>query len=345
MKSKLNYITYELIIVQIFFMLLPLSLSANVCFTFCKTCKEKSSDYQDMKCNSCMDNYYFIYNTSNCGLIKEHKNYYLNKTDSILYPCSLFPLTNCYECNPYLNTSGICLTCEQGFVKNPETNECIKCNESEYPVIINGFTRCTNFNDGFCDSYYTRCLPLINDTVTCPDSAPIYNKINKSCHEFECKKNGFEKGVCSVENPKYKNRILFINWFDNDNKYCRFPSYNIDNSGYLLIELNCGVLYCPHFYYNTKTKERKLYFFNEEGRGLFNEIDDIYQKNIKFQKGFMRQFSTSTLLKMNNSEEKRYFLNFECSDENLEFFDIKTGEISTDNLFDVFLIAGHYKVE
>lgn len=307
MRAKLNYKTYEIIIVQIFLISLPFSFSLDMCFTYCKTCTELSIDYQDMKCTSCIDNYYFIYNTSNCVTIKEYKNYYLNKTDSFLYPCSLFSLTNCYECDPYLNTLGICLSCEQGFVINPETNECIKCNESQYPVIINRFDNCTNFTDGYCDKYYTRCFPLVNDTITCPDSAPIYNNINKSCHEFECHKNGFKEGVCSIENPKYKNRILFINWFNNNPKYCRFPSYNVDNSGYLLIELSCEVFYAPHHFIKNKNQERRLYFFNEEGRGVFNEIDDIYEKIIKYQKSFIRLFSTSTLLKLNNSEEKRYF--------------------------------------
>ena len=181
--------------------------------------------------------------------------------------------------------------------------------------------------------------------IVCPDIAPVYNRINKSCHEYECKKNGFEEGVCTIENEVYKNRILFINWFETEPKHCRFPSFNVDNSGYLLIELTCGLVYEPRMDTKDKNQKRKLYFYNEEGRDLFDEINDIYERDIIYSKNFMRFYSTSMVLKLNNSEEKRYLLTFEFSDYNLELIDLKTGEFSTEDLFDVFRLAGRSKVE
>ena len=40
-------------------------------------------------------------------------------------------------------------------------------------------------------------------------------------------------------------------------------------------------------------------------------------------------------LKFNESEEYRFFLNFENCDRNLEMYDLKTGEISSDNIFTI----------
>ena len=319
---------------------------SSECFPLCKYCYESSDDYQDMKCILCKSGYHLIYNTSNCGYKLDMPNYYLNNTDSILYPCSIFPRTNCYECDPSSNTVGICLTCEQGYYLNEETKECIKCNETQYPIIFGNFYGCaTRFNEESCDNYYTLCKNMKYDNeIICPDIAPIYNKINKSCHEYECQKNGFEKGVCSIKNEMRKNRILFINWFGTEPKHCRFPSYNVDDSGYLLIEMTCGLLYHPRIDTKDKNRNRKLYFYNEEGRGFFDEINDIYEKDIIYSKNFMRFFSTSMVLKLNNSEEKRYLLVFEFSDYNLELFDLKTGEFSTEDLFDVFRLAGRSKV-
>ena len=320
---------------------------SSECFPLCKYCYESSDDYQDMKCILCKSGYHLIYNTSNCGYKLDMPNYYLNNTDSILYPCSIFPGTNCYECDPSSNTVGMCLTCEQGYYLNEETKECIKCNETQYPIIFGNFYGCaTRFNEESCDNYYTLCKNMKYDNeIICPDIAPIYNKINKSCHEYECQKNGFEKGVCSIKNEMRKNRILFINWFGTEPKHCRFPSYNVDDSGYLLIEMTCGLLYHPRIDTKDKNRNRKLYFYNEEGRGFFDEINDIYEKDIIYSKNFMRFFSTSMVLKLNNSEEKRYLLVFEFSDYNLELFDLKTGEFSTEDLFDVFRLAGRSKVE
>ena len=342
--QKINYfIIFKLIIIQTF--LFP--FSKEDCFLNCKTCYDSSKDYKDMKCSSCPDDRFFIFNTSNCEEKKANPNYYLNQTDLILYPCSLFPESHCYECNPYLNdTKGICLSCEPGYFYYSSKHECKKCNTSKFPIIYNGFERCESYYDGFCDRYTTYCRDLESEEIICPEDAPFYNTINKSCHEFECQKFGLENGVCTIENKKYKNRILFINWLDSDPpKYCRYPSYNTDNSGYLLIEIGCQSTYAPSSFYIEKTSKRKLYFYNEKGRGIFDEINDIYKKEINYDKKFTRQFSTSLLLKLNNSEEKRYVLSLENAENNLEFFDIKTGEYSTDDIFDVFDIAGRTKVQ
>ena len=122
----------------------------------------------------------------------------------ILYPCSLFPESHCYECDPYLNdTKGICLSCESGYFYYSSTHECKKCNTSKFPIIYNGFERCESYYDGFCDRYTTYCRDLESEEIICPEDVFFYNTINKLCHEFECQKFGLESGVCTIENKKY----------------------------------------------------------------------------------------------------------------------------------------------
>ena len=87
--------------------------------------------------------------------------------------------------------------------------------------------------------------------------------------------NGLEKGTCFITNEKYKNRILFINWFNDDGKSLAYPSYNVDNSGYLLVELTCDIPFYVETNYIKENKRRKLYFYNEEGRGLFDDINPL----------------------------------------------------------------------
>ena len=306
--------------------LLSIALLDDICHEKCKTCKILSIDSTNMTCLSCRDNLYFQVNTSNCVNMEDYPSYYLNKTDNILYPCSLFN-SNCYECDPYMNNTGICLSCNQGYKYNNITNECEKCNEDEFPVIISDFFNCKRGMVGNCNLYITYCKSIktneINEII-CPDEAPIFNSLTNSCHEYDCPKNGFAKGVCSIsnENKQNKKRMLFINWFNNEPKYLRYPSYNVDNSGYLLIELTGGLGFDAAFNSISKNRKRKLYFYNEEGRGLFNEINDKYEKIIETRKKSVRYISTSIAL------QNEYFLNFESYESNLELYNIKTGEIS-----------------
>ena len=112
-----------------------ISFSYEDCYDNCKTCFENSLDFKNMKCIKCKDDLNFIFNTFNCDYKEYYLNYYLNKSDSILYPCSLLENQNCYECDPYLNTKGKCLSCNKGFIFNNETNECQRCKENEIPII------------------------------------------------------------------------------------------------------------------------------------------------------------------------------------------------------------------
>ena len=326
-----------MIFTKFLLLILLFSFSLEECHSNCQNCIEYSNNNEDMKCTSCASGLYFIFNTSNCDYKYNYVNYYLNETDNKLYPCSLLVNSNCYECNPYLNTSGKCLSCERGYIYNSDTNECIKCKENEYAIIINNFDGCHgSFQFSFCDKYITYCFNLENENIICPDGAPIFDNLTKSCNEFECKNSNLTKGICYPAKKKYIDRILFINWFKDEPKYIRYPNYYFDNS-FLLLELTCGLDYTRTKPIIQKNDKRIFYFYNEEGRGLFNELNDNYEKLIQLDKKFNRFFSTGISFKLNNSEEYRYFLNFESFNYNLELYDIKTGEISYDNIFEIFV--------
>ena len=325
------------IIIKLVLEILLFSFSLN-CFPDCNECYDDDGSEKDMKCTSCFNNSYMIYDTSNCVLPDEYKNYYLNKTDLNLYPCSLFVNDNCYECDPYLDNEGLCLSCAQGYKFNEDKNTCEQCEDNEYSIIKASFSECRGTYSVYCDLYTTSCNNSENGEIICPDEVPFFDNITKSCYEYECPNNDLDKGYCFVSNQKYKDRILFVNWFsDNNNKHINYPSYNVDNSGYLLIEFSYDVIIYKFNKYDLEPyKKRKLYFYNEEGRGIFDEINDKYEKIIKYYKEFVRFYSTSMALKVNNSEKYEYFLNFETYNFNIEFFDFKAQEIYNDKLTDIF---------
>ena len=261
-------------------------------------------------------------------------SYYLNITDQILYPCSNFK-SNCYECEHLGENRGKCLSCQKGYMYNNVTNECQKCNQNEFPVIITDFFNCKRSKVGKCDLYITNCLPKINNKIICPEEAPIFNRINNSCHEYDCPKKGFENGICSFpqKENEIKNKNLFINWFNNEPKYLRYPSFNIDNSGYLLIELTGELGFATNTHSIIKNNKRKLYFYDEEGRGYFDKINDIYEKTIETRQKNIRYISSSIALKIYYGYY--YFLNFESYEGNLELYNLLTGKISTEKELEI----------
>ena len=84
--------------------------------------------------------------------------------------------------------------------------------------------------------------------------------------------------------------------------------------------------------------ERKLYFFNEEGRGYFDEINDKYEKNIIMNNANYRAMPTSIAIKADNDTEYSFLLNFEFFEGNLELINLKTQEITISSLFDLKLM-------
>ena len=294
----------------------------------------------------CQNDLYILYNTNNCVSFAKYPDHYLNQSDMVLYPCSLFPEDNCYECDPYLRDQyeGMCSSCNIGYEYNSESKTCSKCPQNTYSIILNNISGC-NCSDCVdkCELYTTQCVPLINNEIICPDYAPFFNNLTKSCHEFEYKEGEYKNGSYSAKSKKYKESLLHIFWFSHDNNTLSFPSYNADKSGCLLIELTWGegifdinekdYLYRYAF---PKNKKRKFYFFNEEGRGLFDEINDSYEKVVELEKNLIRGLSVSTFLKLNNSDEYRFHLNYENYENILELYDLKTGEITADFAYDIF---------
>ena len=146
---------------------------------------------------------------------------------------------------------------------------------------------------------------------------------------MDCPEEGFKNGVCQIKIQKYKNRILFINWFIATK--LAYPSFNNDNSGFLLIEYTPDIKFIPKQQFFGSRNQRQLYFYNSEGRGCFNEINDEYIKLVNLDNKYYRYFSTSVAIRVNNEDKYEYLLNFEYYEGNMELINIKTGEISHNN--------------
>ena len=102
---------------------------------------------------------------------------------------------------------------------------------------------------------------------------------------MDCPEEGFNNGKCIIYKQKYKDRKLFISWFKGINgKGVDYLSINSDKSGFLLMELSISSLN----YIIPRNKYRKIYFFDDEGRGLINRINDEYEKTIVLNEEYIR---------------------------------------------------------
>ena len=174
-----------------------------------------------------------------------YNDYYIKKNDNnitVLYPCSELDIY-CYECDPELETKGICLSCIPGYVYNESNHACIK--DSIYlQKIVNDFENCArkenNIYHLFCNKYITKSYNiLLSEDFVCPDDAPIFNSYLNSCVEMDCPEEGFNNGKCIIYKKKYKDRKLFISWFKGINgNGVDYLNINSDKSGFLLMILS-----------------------------------------------------------------------------------------------------------
>ena len=259
----------------------------EACHENCMECTEYSSDDQNMKCISCKSGFRMISDTQNCVNAKEYPNYFIYLES--LFPCSLLGST-CYECDPFLSgyINDACLSCMPGYIYDEKNKRCEACKENEYPISFENFYSCKDANFLNCQLHTTYCIPLKNEEL-----------------ERLCGKNNFKNETCIIS---FSKKILFINWLKEVSYNIDYPSYNNDNTNYLLIELTLDSF------------KRKLFFYNEEGRGSFDDINDKFEINIVNRRAFSRAISSSIALKANNSEEYRYLFNFENYNNNRNIY-------------------------
>ena len=111
------------------------------------------------------------------------------------------------------------------------------------------------------------------------------------------------------------------------------------------MELSYENIFIPHHIKFENSTFRKLYFFDDEGRGLFDDINDIYEKNIILNKNYSRYFSISTAIKINNENEYKFLLNFEYYLGTFEIINLKTGETTINiSKFSVLIIGDKSKI-
>ena len=305
-----------------------------------------------MYCISCINPLYsIIYETKNCVDRSIYPTYYLNKSNNISFLFSCYnENSNCYECSaPYENeTIQNCLSCKIGyeFIENDKT--CFKCNENSYKYVYNDFYNCNkneikNNNFLYCNKKKTICTEYTDQNFTeCPDDAPILYTLNKTCMYDYCSPEEYKNGICITKNIKFKNKIPYISWlniFDEE----MYPSFYVDTSGNLLIETTKNVHHVPlnFILLNCKQKERNVYFFDKEGRGIFDSINDISNKKISYDDSYYRFISTSISVNVNNNDSDKYLLNFEYLTGNLELINLKTGKNSIKNIKNIYDDISH----
>ena len=342
MLNKNNGVCNFQLQILIFFSCISL-LYFEVCYEVYQVCYDFNADINKKKCIECQDNNYsFINNTTNCVKDSQYNDYYIKKNDdniTVLYPCSELD-NRCYECDPELEKigipgiSGICLSCIPGYEYIEAIHACVE--ERYYlKIITNDFDNCVRrsendtFHFQYCYKYKTMIdyYNLLSEDFICPDDAPIFNSYLNSCVEMDCPEEGFKNGKCIIYNQKYKDRKFFISWFNGINgKGVDYLSINSDKSGFLLMELSIISNFIPHHFACESNEYRKIYFFDDEGRGLFDSINNKYEKIITLNKKYFRYLSISTAIKVNNDTEYTFLLNFEYYQGYLELINLRTGE-------------------
>ena len=229
------------------FLFLILSLiikSFERCHPNCETCTNFTLDDRNMGCIECKEGYFFLENTNNCFDYNKYPSYYINETR--MFPCSNFPDMHCNLCMQNETQNIYCLSCEKGYEFNiiydqdkcPNYDpyesdydcryshyQCDKCEENQMSILS------LNIQSPYNLEYQTTCF---DESTSIEDFICIlYSGGNpEMCLDSDCRKTEY---ICSNEEKNNLRNNININWFNNEFDL-NFPSYNDDNSDYLLIE-------------------------------------------------------------------------------------------------------------
>ena len=169
------------------------------CYQNCNGCYGSyNSTTKDMYCLECINEYYFIYEESNCYnyTFLQNNKYYFNHTDFKFHKCY-------YTCSECLNfepneTNHFCLKCNSGYYFLENTNNCYNMNLTEKGYYLN------NINTKEEEQIFQKCY---NSCKTCFYGMIVNSTTNKENHNcIECEDNYYK-----IDNDLYPN-----NCYDNE---------------------------------------------------------------------------------------------------------------------------------
>ena len=187
------------------------------CFKNCRTCKTKGNDLNEQKCETCLEDYYFIENTNNC-FEEPPEGYFFNEEKRKYSKC----YDNCRKCtkNKIGNTQN-CLSCYNNYLLYQNTN-CLNC----------------KYNGKYVNYEQTDCIDSIPDGYYVNDTE--FNTIDK-CHKncLTCSKsstNDDNMNCLTCDNSKEFYMI------ENTNNCIKapYPGYYVDNNTLRKCNIACS---------------------------------------------------------------------------------------------------------
>ena len=167
------------------------------CYINCKKCRNFFDDVNNnMNCDECIENYYFLYNTKNCysmDFIQDNNDYYFSSDDSKFHKC----YSSCSKCNIGGTVSNHnCEECINNYYFEDNTKNCydisyvnngfyldnFTLNEGELPKFKKCYENCST-----CNNY------LIDDEMNCVLCKTNYYKINgtNNCYKNDILDQGY----------------------------------------------------------------------------------------------------------------------------------------------------------
>lgn len=152
------------------------------CFTNCKKCSGGGTD-QDMKCTSCIANYYPLFDNDSMCYQSPINYYYLDPTN-VFMPCS----TGCLTCNTQGNSTHTkCLSCDTGYYSLEGETSPFNCLQQQ--EIIGYFINSNNKLEKCDDSCY-RCVTLRDNCIACSNNYYYSSDNNSNCYNDSTKPIG-----------------------------------------------------------------------------------------------------------------------------------------------------------
>ena len=301
--------------IYIILLIIKYILSMN-CFDRCKECENESNNRNNQECSICNEGYYLT-NSKNCYNLGELIGYFYNSTTYKYELCS----ENCYEC---IDNSLKCISCKRGYKYNDKENTCEQCNQEYYSFILDAEEKCQNNEKDIsiisrCKLKYTYCSYNNTENYECPREYPLLVNGKKEC--------SIEPYNSTDNNHIISNEIIKTQWLNKiiqiGEEQCWYIKADFSSNGDLIMETNKYDkinIDINRYFYGIKSNGRPLFYNYSNGKFEEQKTLKANTTNYKFESQIIK-------IKLENDDEKDYYLTCSFSDFSIEIIDFYNNKI------------------
>ena len=277
------------------------------CYQNCETCIEEGDSFNNQKCESCIEGFYFEENTKNCYKTANEGSYF-NINKNAFSKC----YKNCKTCNDINQDENNhkCLTCKENYLLYKNSN-CLNCK------YLNMYT---NYDQTSCIGFIPNGYYLFDNKYNiiekCHQNCLTCNKGSNDDNNMNCLLCDNENGYYFLENTANCYKLPYIGYFLDDDykiKKCYYacktcssgPIYNINGE---IENMNCDTCNNELGFFKIDSSSKNCEFKEKIGEYYDISNNNYYPCYSNCLTCFNREYNNLIMNCLSCNETKGFFL-------------------------------------